>query len=914
MQLPGLDGLPCPHSHLPLAHITLRCYSILFLLAISGLVLASPALSIESPGPRDPFQPRTIESKSGRWSLHVDPGKESGFGPGVHTLNHDGEVVWRKAMPLTLRGTQLTDQGHVVALGWTEERVEEDGEHWFENEKHLIIIDSKGRIVADEINERLLLSPLLVQPRLDRVLVMTDDESEHEVRHWRTYKLSTGEYTGDWRTPYPFGIKEEGDLRTPATLRIMDVRPVPDTGLVLFHWWFSNYEHEAKSSNDAYSREGGVFTLVNPKGETVWSLERRTAYTIPNNETEDDKLESLVKSHSPLLSTSTEGRFTLWFPKQGMSTTFMAIQRQGTWKVIAQEPESCSLPKPAPGNPKEATPLPRVKLRLLSKTHLGEVPEPLPDPTVRDIWGFGFQVDGNLQFLRETNDAWEMVLLNAKGSEIRAIPLPLKDPTGEQLEWQSCQGDVWYASTSPLERTQDASLYKYEVAKGKLERVKGQNDFVFPDISRLIPTADGGVVFLGTYRHKYTSTDILAKCDRDGTILFNISDYSLSEQGLQYFTPNDFTITSQGLIAVLSHVGDEINILSPDGKFIRTFELEAAWKEKPHYPTDIRSDPEGNLWVADNGKLWHMNPEGQLLSTISPQLPSGSRFQQGDFQVAPDGMIWKTNQRLLASYLPSGERGLILGRLPKETSITEPGYGQIDPLGRILIGDLSNGSWHVFDTDGKWLHVCELPKEAETEDNPRVGVDPEGRVYIPILDLEYEHFFSYRFSPKGEPEKVVELASHRMRFTGGAGSYWADTVMNLELFDRNGNSHVSLRRRPDRDWWHDLWDYHVSHDGGTLAVLDADTLSFFDHQGKNGTQMTLPYELNSYQVAASQDWIVLAGWGGQVALLNRADQSIKVVETPPNKNGWRWGFSPSNTELWGVDIQALELYRYALPR
>ncbi|MCP5023948.1 MAG: hypothetical protein GY930_19550 [bacterium] len=555
-----------------------------------------------------------------------------------------------------------------------------------------------------------------------------------------------------------------------------------------------------------------------------------------------------------------------------------------------------------------------MKLRLLSKTHLGEVPEPLPDPTIRDIWGFGFQADGNLQFLRGAGDAWEMVLLDAKGSEIRAIPLPLYDPTGEQLEWHSCQGDVWYASTSPLDRTQDASLYKYEVVKGKLERVKGQDGFIFPSISRLIPTADGGFVFLGTYRHKSTSTDILAKCDRAGNILFRLSDYSLSKQGLRYFTPSDFTITSQGLIAVLSNVGDEIDILSHDGKFIRAFELEAVWKEEPHYPTYIRSDPKGNFWVADRGRLWHMDPKGQLLGNISPQLPSGSIFQQNNFQVAPDGTIWKTNQIVLASYSPSGEEGLILGRLPKETSISEPEYGQIDPLGRVLIGDLSNGSWHVFDTNGKWLHVCELPKQNETEDYPKVGVDPEGRVYIPILDPEYEHYFSYRFSAKGEPQEIVELASHRMQFTGTAGSYWANTYVNLELFDQNGNSQVSIRRRPDQDWWHSLRDYHVSHDGGTLAVLDAGTLSLFDHKGKNGTQMALPNEVSSHQVSAGQNWIALAGWGGQVALLNRTDQSFNVVEIPLNDNAWHWGFSPSGTELWGVDIQALELYRYALPR
>ncbi|MDF1837668.1 MAG: hypothetical protein P1V35_07365 [Planctomycetota bacterium] len=842
----------------------------------------------------------------------MDPGKESGLGPGEHKLSHKGKLIWRKSLPLTLRGARVTDTGRVIGVGRTEKRVGETGEYWWEREQRMLIIGADGAIIANEANRSLDERQVVVQAHLDRVLILTVDDSGHEVRYWRTYKLSTGEFEGNWSTSYPFSVFKEKALRGKAGLYLRESRPVPDTDLVLLHWWYTNYKYPSNHASDAYSKDGGVFSLVDQDGQTVWTLERREAYTIRNNEVEDANLERFVKSHGTIINTKSMGRFALWLPLEKTSTEFVAIRQGDGWEVSSQPPEPFSWQAPAP--PEEAIPLPKLKLPLIAKTHLGPIPAQVPIPAVRDVWEFGFQTNGNLQFIRREVSAESMVLLDAEGAEAQVVPLPQTNPEGELLKWLSCHGNTWYAATAEADDYKSHKLYRFNPAHETLEAVEPKSGFRFPTISRLIPLGSGGFVLLGTYRYSNTSTTVLAKIAQDGDVEFDLSSYSLVEQGLDYFTPKDFAITADGLIAVLSVVGNDVEILSAEGKFIRTIDLETAWKKEPYYPTYIGADPDGGFWVEDDHQLWRMNSEGQLLTKIAPRFPDGSKIEFDEFQVAANGAIWKTDRRVLASFGADGGRGPLFGTPPSTESIADPFYAQIDRLGRILINDDSNGSWHVFDSEGAVLFACRLPDAVDTDDQPFVGIDGKGHVHIPSRDPEYESYLLYRFSPTGEPERIVKFPAHRMMFVRDTDSYWADTYNNFELFNAQGKAKVSVRRRPDRDWWHYVTDWQLSSDGSTLAVLDSGTLCLFDGAGENGSQITLPRGAGAWDVAVTGGWVALGGGSGHVALLDRRDQSFHKVVTPTNENLWRWGFSPSGRELWGVDIQAQELYRYALPQ
>src|SRR5262249_45334258 len=111
---------------------------------------------------------------------------------------------------------------------------------------------------------------LIVDPANDRLAVHVSGST----RRWRDmlwmYQLTTGRAEGR------IDPKERMPDPEPAPY-ILAARAVTDTPLILLHWW--------RSTPDTIDGDRGArFTLIDPKGETVWSLDLPKDYTRRDDE------------------------------------------------------------------------------------------------------------------------------------------------------------------------------------------------------------------------------------------------------------------------------------------------------------------------------------------------------------------------------------------------------------------------------------------------------------------------------------------------------------------------------------------------------------------------------------------------------------------------------------------------------
>ena len=79
-------------------------------LAAVGIVLALPALGASEVTARvlDPF---SVSSRSGEWTLRVNPSAPLGAGPCDCTMRRGGELAWEEQLPFTLWEAAVSDNG-----------------------------------------------------------------------------------------------------------------------------------------------------------------------------------------------------------------------------------------------------------------------------------------------------------------------------------------------------------------------------------------------------------------------------------------------------------------------------------------------------------------------------------------------------------------------------------------------------------------------------------------------------------------------------------------------------------------------------------------------------------------------------------------------------------------------------------
>ncbi len=153
---------------------------------------------------------------------------------------------------------------------------------------------------------------------------------------------------------------------------------------------------------------------------------------------------------------------------------------------------------------------------------------------------------------------------------------------------------------------------------------------------------------------------------------------------------------------------DPIIVFDGQGRFLR------SWgKGMFGNPHGMRIDPEGNLWVTDNGdhQVMKFTPEGRRLLVLGKKKQPGTDAETfnrpTDIAFAPSGDVYVSdgygNSRVVkfshdGKYLLDwGKRGTRPGEFNTPHSVA------VDSKGKVYVSDRENNRIQIFDPNGKFL-------------------------------------------------------------------------------------------------------------------------------------------------------------------------------------------------------------------
>jgi hypothetical protein len=151
------------------------------------------------------LHPRSIDSKSGKYSVHIDPSDRYGRGSANYTLRMEQQVLWTKEFPYTLRKCVVTDRGFIVGYGYTQGERAMGGDSQPDAGDFVIAtLDFQGNEVLIDINARVesslfksmpvpLGQSLLVDEAKDRFAIhVINPIPGRQEEQWWGFEISTG--------------------------------------------------------------------------------------------------------------------------------------------------------------------------------------------------------------------------------------------------------------------------------------------------------------------------------------------------------------------------------------------------------------------------------------------------------------------------------------------------------------------------------------------------------------------------------------------------------------------------------------------------------------------------------------------------------------------------------------------------
>ena len=216
-------------------------------------------------------------------------------------------------------------------------------------------------------------SGLFLDPDNDRLVVRIADFNLG-VEEWWSFQFSTGE---------PVGICQPKELMAdpdPVSCSL-DARPVAGTSLTLVHW----RREEARAN-----RDGARFTLVDPTGKSVWSLDWPSDYRVPNDEKAEIQLWKELHEHGAILRCDQRGQFDLWCGRDAEQVTF-SVRPDEAGKCLVNESNREPYVRPVKTEPPPVA-IPDWRPHVLGRITL-RLPELEPAGSLRDANGFTLHVE-----------------------------------------------------------------------------------------------------------------------------------------------------------------------------------------------------------------------------------------------------------------------------------------------------------------------------------------------------------------------------------------------------------------------------------------------------------------------------------------------------------------------------------------
>jgi DNA-binding beta-propeller fold protein YncE len=167
-------------------------------------------------------------------------------------------------------------------------------------------------------------------------------------------------------------------------------------------------------------------------------------------------------------------------------------------------------------------------------------------------------------------------------------------------------------------------------------------------------------------------------------------------------------VDAKDQVYLFTRANPPIQVYQADGKFVRSWGKEHV--VTAHY---IRFGPDGNVWLADNGKhvVMQFTPEGKLLRTLGTPGKLGCDQthlnQPTDMIATKAGDVFITdgygNSRV-AHFDAKGKFVKAWGKFGEAPGQFNLPHGIVmDSKGKLYIADRNNGRVQVFDQEGKFL-------------------------------------------------------------------------------------------------------------------------------------------------------------------------------------------------------------------
>jgi sugar lactone lactonase YvrE len=863
------------------------------------------------------LNPKEYQSPSGAYCLKVDPSNMYGSGKATYRLTHNGKEVWSGERPFTLWEAGVTEDGTVGGYAYSNGPPAQSDPGEF----RVVLLDSHGTVRLEQVTKREgsrffhasgnpLAAGLIVDRANDRLVVRVHDaDVNREIESWWVFRLSTAKAEGK--------IEPKSLMADPEPVRfIIDARVVAGTPLTLLHWWRSGPNQDL----------GARFTLIDLKGNPIWMLDLPKDYTRNDDENAQDQLMNEIRKTGAILRADQPGRFDLRFVAEAKRVTF-AVERgpDGAWKVH----EIGRLPYvPAAKSKERSLPVPEKPLRYLGAVTL-RAPAQKPPGAIRDILEFVIDGKGRLAFLRREPDTavLSFVLVEPTGTvvrEIRLDALEYKKDTYYRTLLTWIGGDRFLLTRSLSSVEAKASVWWVDVVSGKIAAITGFN---CPAIDKVAGFPDGRFVVLATNHWKYTSSTTAYLFDAHGRLAKEFAHDDNGKPGT-LFNPTDIAVTSDGKIAVLDVIRNNVSLFEDSGKYLRTIDLAKEWKRKPNYPSYLAADASGGLLVGDfqgSPPIIRMKADGALREELTAKFSDGRTSPAlQNVRVAADGHLWTTDGSALLRLDSKGVVDRVLGDPPDPSQLGVIAAVNVDQKGRIYAVSARTAAVHVFDSAGRHLYVCR-PEPTDFRgliNLYEVSVAETGEVYLTEPDGPRGVL---RFSPEGKRLGFERFGLDPIReqwhFQPGGKCRWILGLDKIWLVEGKNAILRTIERRPDGRWLQYLAGGAVGRDG-SLAVMDAPghgsesagSLNIYTNTGKPVRNIPVRSDMSVSAPVAYDGELLAISDGPGILLYDRSGRPVQRFK--PREGGdetvWQPFLIAKARQLWLSDGR-VTVQRYALP-
>ncbi|MFN0245050.1 MAG: hypothetical protein ACKVWV_19370 [Planctomycetota bacterium] len=837
------------------------------------------------------YQPTDYASASGEYVLHTAPTDPSGSGPMRGRLVHGKEEKWSAELPATFEGVGVADDGTVV--GYTNRR-----------QLSITVLDPTGKVRKqhDLKHEKSVMHGpalpnasglVLMHDVADAAFIRVRPADQSRPAPWWTFRLSTGERAEDVVPSAPVSLAERESVYE------RDAYAIPGTGLTLCHWLYADFEPE----DLGWPQYGAVFSLVDAHGKTVWRQPLLDDYTDRASEDATNRLNARMREPGPILAVNADRRFTLWHVRDDAHVEYAVEKDESAgWRV------SETSRKPASEAVKREPAIESIELELQAEVSLGAA-SAQPSHPIRDVVKLGFTDDGRVEFWRrEKPQGYSFVRLTASGEVESERDLSSAIPSsGTWTGFFDVAGDRWILQSLD----ESAPWTEIDVATGETMTPPLEKG----SLQCSIAPFDGGSYVAAVSRLDHSmSVHDLVHVNADASVAWLehqwgvAGDESVFERAVYFASgvvrtgAREFTLLGM----------DDLTTCDLDKRVVRRVEIESLIGRKPTYVHALLPDRSGGVYFSEGDRIHHVDANGVLAGTVTPQRSDGTRDALFDHMlaVAPDGRLWTSDGARIYRLDERGVADLVVGPRQADDQLAQPTDWSVDPLGRILIRDRITEATHVFDSSGAAAFTCRVePTEMLGGSFFRsVRGSRDGTIRVRVKNGVA------RFDARGERVAVAETkaaagVSDRRRRRNDLD---ADDPVAAEL--------ASVTKRPDGKWLESPGLRAALPDGRRVIVepkARADEpahVHFYDAKNEPVESITFRCDENVYTLSASDHWLVLTSSGPTLLLVRLADRKVLRFAVPSiGSGGSVAGQTADGKSLLVVDTSTMRVHRYALP-